>query len=63
LLGRIETHGDLDDKQRKLVSELRGLLSATTVRSGARAPVTLPAPKRKARTRAVPRGRTRKMAG
>ena len=33
LLGRIETHGDLDDKQRKLVGELRGLLSATVSRN------------------------------
>jgi hypothetical protein len=62
LLGRIETHGDLDDKQRKLVGELRGLLSATASRNGARAPVALPPPKRKARTRAGPRGRARKMA-
>ena len=57
LLERIEMHGDLDDKQRKLVVELRALLSATAARSGARTPAVLPAPARKARTRAAPRGR------
>jgi len=57
LLERIETHGDLDDKQRKLVGELRGLLSTAAVRSGARAPVALAPPKRSARTRAAPRAR------
>jgi len=57
LLDRIETHGDLDDKQRGLVGELRALLAAASARSGSRAPAALPPPPRKPRTRAKPRGR------
>ena len=57
LLERIEMHGDLDDKQRKLVVELRALLSTNAARTGTRTPAALPAPARKARTRAAPRGR------
>ena len=57
LLDRIELHGDLDDKQRKLVGELRGLLPVATARNGARAPAALPAPRHKARTRAASRSR------
>jgi len=57
LLDRIEQHGDLDNKQLKLVSELRGLLPAAASRIGAKAPAVLPPPQRKPRTRAAPRGR------
>jgi hypothetical protein len=57
LLDRIEEHGDLDDKQRRLVIELRGLLPATAARLGSKAPKALPAPQRKPRTRVAPRGR------
>ena len=57
LLDRIEEHGDLDDKQRRLVIELRGLLPTTAARLGAKAPKALPAPQRKPRTRVAPRGR------
>ena len=56
-LDRIEQHGDLDDKQRNLVIELRGLLPAAATRNGAKAPKALPPPQRKPRTRAAPRGR------
>ena len=58
LLDRIAKHGDLDDKQRRLVGELRGLLPAAANRVGARVPKALPPPQRKARTRAAPRTRT-----
>ncbi|HEY5310014.1 MAG TPA: DUF3141 domain-containing protein, partial [Casimicrobiaceae bacterium] len=58
LLDRIEEHGDLDDKQRHLVIELRGLLPTTAARIGAKVPKALPAPPRKPRTRVAPRGRT-----
>ena len=51
LLDRIETHGDLDDKQRKLVGELRGLLIVSTPRNGARAPAALPPRQRASRAR------------
>jgi hypothetical protein len=61
LLDRIDTHGDLDDKQRRLVTELRGVLSGVAARGGAKASAALPAPQRKSRTRAAPRG-TRKRA-
>jgi len=57
LLDRIEIHGDLDDKQEKLVAELRALLPVAAARVGAGAPAALPPPQRKARTRAAPRGR------
>jgi pimeloyl-ACP methyl ester carboxylesterase len=57
LLDRIEMHGDLDDKQRRLVSELRGLLPAAAKRDGSGAPPALAPPQRKSRTRAAPRGR------
>ncbi|HQR10303.1 MAG TPA: DUF3141 domain-containing protein [Casimicrobiaceae bacterium] len=57
LLDRVELHGDLDERQRHLVAELRGLLTVAAARSGARAPAALPAPRRKARTRAKPTGR------
>jgi hypothetical protein len=57
LLDRIEEHGDLDEKQRNLVIELRGLLPATAARSGAKVPKALPPPQRKPRTRVAPRGR------
>jgi hypothetical protein len=57
LLDRIEMHGDLDDKQRRLVVELRALLSTNAARTGTRTPAALPAPARKARTRVAPRGR------
>ena len=63
LLDRIEEHGDLDDKQRNLVIELRGLLPAAPARNGAKAPKApkapkaLPPPPRKPRTRVAPRSR------
>ncbi|MEO8104433.1 MAG: hypothetical protein ABI790_18105, partial [Betaproteobacteria bacterium] len=57
LLDRIEMHGDLDDKQHRLLGELRGLLSVAAARNGTRVPVALPPPRRKARTRAKPSGR------
>ena len=47
LLDRVEMHGDLDDRQRHLVAELRGLLTVAAARNGARAPAVLPAPRRK----------------
>ena len=59
LLDRIATHDGLEDKQRRLVTELRALLPVTPARIGARAPA-LPAPKRKARTRAAPDARARR---
>ncbi|MEO8346118.1 MAG: DUF3141 domain-containing protein [Betaproteobacteria bacterium] len=54
LLDRIEMHGDLDDKQHRLLGELRGLLSV----AAARKPAALPAPKRKPPTRAKAGGRS-----
>ena len=57
LLDRIEAHEDMDDRQRRLVVELRGLLSVSPARAGAK-PAALPMPTRKARTRAAPRGRS-----
>ncbi len=57
LLDRIEKHGDLDDKQHRLLGELRGLLSVASPRNGVRAAAVLPSPKRKVRTRAKPLGR------
>jgi pimeloyl-ACP methyl ester carboxylesterase len=57
LLDRIENHVDLDDRQRKLVVELRALLPVTAARGAAKSPRALPPPKRKARTRVAPRGR------
>ena len=57
LLDRIAKHGDLDDKQRRLVTELRGLLPAAAARNGAKVPKALPPPQRKPRTRVAPRGR------
>jgi pimeloyl-ACP methyl ester carboxylesterase len=57
LLDRVEMHGDLDDRQRHLVAELRGLLTVAASRNGARPPAVLPAPRRKPRTRAKPTGR------
>ncbi len=59
LLDRIQQHGDLDDKQRHLVIELRGLLPAAAARIGSKAPKALPPPARKPRTRAAPRARAR----
>ncbi len=51
LLDRIVEHDALDERQRLLVGELRAMLPVAGSRNGAAA--TMPAPRRKARTRAA----------
>ncbi len=59
LLDRIEMHGDLDDKQHRLLGELRGLLPVNAPRAGGRVVAALPPAKRPSRTRAKPRVKPR----